>query len=200
MAIIEASYLSICVSVWRKWCKTKTQSLYVMLPVALWLAWCRRAQGAQRLPARPGNPVLGLSESRRLKCSMRSYHGHPSCDTAAEILLKSDVALNSQSPLPTQCQASQPSSQTYSPHHLRQGGWNEAVWNCGEWGWTWSTVCGAGDTCGNPKCLAAILYTTSFLLLMVQEGLCCGGNAVKSFVVLMSPAVLLCNGSSEHLE
>lgn len=103
-----------------------------MLPVALWLAWYWRAQGAQRLPGPPGNPVLGLNGNRGLKCSVRSYHGHPSCDTAAEILLKSNVALNSQSPLPSQCQASQPSSQACSSYCFRQGGWNE--WNCDEWG------------------------------------------------------------------
>lgn len=44
------------------------------------------------------------------------------------------------------------------------------------------------------------LCTTSFLLLMVQEGLCCGGNAAKSSAVLISPLVLLGNGSSQHLE
>lgn len=62
---------------------------------------------------------------------MRRYQGHPSCESSAEMLLKSNLALKAQSPLPFLCQDDQLSIQAGNPQHPR---WDlnqplEAVWD-----------------------------------------------------------------------
>lgn len=193
--------VNLSIHVWRKRCKNKNQSTFVacMPPLCDWY-FVREPRESMR-PHRVSQ--LGAEWGWGLKCAVRRSQGHPPCQSSAEMLLKSNVALKAQSPLSFLCQDGQSGSQARSTQHPRWdlNGFKSAAWGhlgfpgvrmgleYGMWGrWhIWKL--------NVPSCHS--LCATSFLLLMGQEGLvCCGGSAAKTSAALISLPVLLCSTSS----
>lgn len=184
--------LSIHVSIWWKQCKTKSQSIFAacMPHICDWY-FVRGSRESVWLHS------LGLGGDGGEMCC-EEIQGHPSGESSAELLLKSNTALKAQSPLSFLCQDGQSSSQTR--YTASKGGFKSAAWGhlgspgvrmgleYGMWGrWHMETQ----------RAQLPFSSTISFLQLMGQEELvCCGGNAAKTSAALISLPVLLCNSST----
>lgn len=138
--------------------KQKPEHFCCLHGLPLWLVLCQRAQGVYVAPK--GAPDWGWVGMGAEMCCEEIPEASSSCESSAEMLLKSNAALKAQTPLPFLCQDGQSSSQARSTQHPR---WDlnqllEAICDFQEWGWAWSMACGAGDTYGNSTCPAAILF------------------------------------------
>ena len=140
--------------------------------------------GSRRVTWPPGSPSLGLSGDRGLKCSVRRYHGQLNRQMQ---LWKHKVLSHRYANLVNW--ATRQAVQSISDKIE----FKPVVWNCP--GFLWLRVdleyCMWGRWyVWKPKVFSCPpLYTTSFLLLMVQEGLCCSPNVAKSSAVLISTPV-----------